>query len=248
MAPGFDIFGAIMACLAVAAASLAARFVMWLPPRHLKAWLPWLQASAAGLLLGDALLHMLPEAIGRGLSASQAGQCVAMGILGLLCIECGVRAVSTPSSAATFARMDIVGDTLHHGVDGIVIGASFAIDRTLGFVVALAIMAHELPREMGNAGVLVAGGYAARSAFWLSVVTTLAIPLGALSIALVGHSPLFLGTSLALAAGTTIYLACGDVLPGLWPNIGKGNRFTPALGMAGGLVFMWLAAVLDHGR
>lgn len=248
MSSGFDVSGALAASIAVAAASLAARFVMWLPPRYLRASLPWLQASAAGLLLGDALLHMLPEAIGRGLSASQAGQRLAIGILGLLCIECFVRAMSTPSSTAAFARMDIVGDTLHHGVDGIVIGASFAIDRTLGFIVALAIMAHELPREMGNAGVLVAGGYAPRSAFWLSVLTTLAIPLGALSIALVGHSPLFLGTSLAVAAGTTIYLACGDVLPGLWPNIGEGQRFTPALGTAGGIAFMWLAAVLDHGR
>lgn len=248
MPPGFDLSGALMASIAVATASLAARFVVWMPPRYLQACLPWLQASAAGLLLGDALLHMLPEAIGRGLSASQAGQCLALGILGLLCIECGIRAISTPSSTAAFARMNIVGDALHHGVDGIVIGASFAIDRTLGFIVALAIMAHELPREMGNAGVLVAGGYAARNAFWLSVITTAAIPLGALSIAFVGHSPLFLGTSLALAAGTTIYLACGDVVPGLWPNIGPGNRFTPALGVAGGMVLMWLAAVLDHGR
>lgn len=237
-----------MASIAVASASLASRFVVWLPPRYLQACLPWLQASAAGLLLGDALLHMLPEALERGLPGSQAGLCLAVGVLALLCIECGVRAVSKPTFTAAFARMDIVGDILHHGVDGIVIGASFAIDSTLGFVVALAIMAHELPREMGNAGVLVAGGYAARSAFWLSVVTTLAIPLGALSIVLVGHSPLFLGTSLALAAGTTIYLACSDVLPGLWPNIGSRNRFTPAFGVAGGIAFMWLAAVLDHGH
>jgi zinc and cadmium transporter len=248
MPSGLDLSGAFMASIVVAAAALAARLVVWLPPRYLRACLPWLQALAAGLLLGDALLHMLPEAIGRGLSASQAGQCMALGMLGLLCIECGVRAMGAPSSTAVFARMDIVGDALHHGVDGIVIGASFAIDRPLGFIVALAIMAHELPREMGNAGVLVAGGYATRSAFWLSVATTAVIPLGALSIVLMGHSPLFPGTSLALAAGTTIYLACGDVLPGLWPNAGPGNRFTPALGVAGGIAFMWLAAALDHGH
>lgn len=245
---GFDVFSMLSASLLVAAASLSARFVVWLPPHRLRAWLPWLQATAAGLLLGDALLHMLPEAMAHGLSASQAGSRVALGILGLLLVECVIRAVGSDAATATFARMDIVGDTLHHAVDGIVIGASFAIDRTLGFVVALAIMAHELPREMSNAGVLIAGGYVPRRAFLLSVATTMAIPLGALSIVFTAHSMIFLGTSLAVAAGTTIYLACGDLLPGLWQNAGPGHRFTPALGVAGGMAFMWLTAALDHGH
>jgi len=248
MQPGFDLSGALGASVAVAAASLSARLVVWLPPRHLQAWLPWLQAIAAGLLLGDALLHMLPEAMAHGITPDRVGICLALGIFGLLCIECVVRTADSDTGTAVFARMDIVGDALHHLVDGVVIGASFAIDRALGLVVALAILAHELPREMGNAGVLVAGGYAPRRAFLYSMATTAAIPVGALSIAVVGHSPVFLGTSLALAAGTTLYLACGDILPGLWPGMRQGRRFTPALGVAGGLAFMWLAAALDHGR
>jgi len=59
---------------------------------------------------------------------------------------------------AMFARMDMVGDALHHLVDGIVTGASFMIGPALGAMVAIAIMAHESPREAGNAGVLIAGG------------------------------------------------------------------------------------------
>lgn len=248
MRQGLDLSGMLIACVIVAMASLSARLVVWLPSRHLKACLPWLQATAAGLLIGDALLHMLPEAMAHGISASQIGECIAVGMLGLLLIESVVRAFGTASATAAFARMDVVGDTFHHFVDGIVIGAAFAIDRTLGFVVALAIMAHELPREISNAGVLVAGGYVPRRAFLLSVVTTAAIPLGACLIAAAGQSSVWLGTSLALATGTTIYLACGDVLPGMWPNLSKGHRFTPVLGVAAGMAFMWLAATLDHGR
>jgi zinc and cadmium transporter len=241
-----DLAGAISASLLVALASLAARLVMWLPPRRLLAWLPWLQATAAGLLIGDALLHMLPEAMERGISIDQAGERIALGMLGFLALECVVRAVGTSSPTTAFARMDIIGDALHHFVDGIVIGAAFAIDRTLGLVVALAILAHELPREIGNAGVLVAGGYAPRRAFSWTVATALAIPLGALLVTMTGHSPWLLGTSLALAAGTTLYLACGDLLPGLWPNLGKRHQFAPMLGVAAGMVFMWLAAGLEH--
>lgn len=248
MLEGHDLPSMLGASLVVAAASFSARLVVWLPPRRLTPWLPCLQATAAGLLLGDALLHMLPEAMAHGLAPGQAGARLALGMLCLLCIECVVRSMRTPSTTAVFARMDIVGDALHHLVDGAVIGASFTIDPALGFIVALAILAHELPREIGNAGVLVAGGYLPRRAFLLSIATAAAVPLGALGVVLIGHSPLFLGTSLALAAGTTIYLACSDVLPNLWSNIGRGQAFTPVLGVAGGMAFMWLAAVLDHGH
>lgn len=248
MTQPYDLLGLLAVSGLIASAALAAHLVVWLPPRHLRAWLPWLHATAGGLLIGDALFHMLPETLSHALSVTQVTVRVAIGIVGLLTVECIVRGLPAASTTATFARMDIAGDALHHFVDGIVIGASFAIDHTLGLVVALAILAHELPREMGNAGVLVAGGYVPRRAFALSMATTAALPLGAISIVLVGHSPIFLGTSLAVAAGTTVYLACGDVLPGMWPSIDRAHRFTPALGVAAGMVFMWWAALIDHGH
>ena len=246
MQQGPSLFEVMLASVLVATASLSARLVVWLPPRHLRAWLPWLQAIAAGLLIGEALLHMLPEAMEQGMSAQQVGARVAAGLLGFLAVECVMRAIASSSSTAAFARMDIIGDTLHHFVDGIVIGAAFAIDHSLGFIVALAILAHELPREMSNAGVLVAGGYSPRRAFLWSVGTTLAVPMGALLIYITGRLPWLLGSSLALAAGTTLYLACGDLLPGMWPNLGKQHRFAPVLGAAAGVIFMWFAATLDH--
>ncbi|WP_445145840.1 ZIP family metal transporter [Dyella sp. Tek66A03] len=246
MMAAIDVWSALAASTLVAGASFAARFVVWLPQRLLSGWLPWLQASAAGLLLGDAFLHMLPEALAQGVSPGDAGRNMAIGVLGLLLIECAVRALNRQTSTATFARMDIVGDTFHHLVDGIVIGASFTVNRSLGFVVALAILAHELPREMGNAGVLVAGGYSPRRAFILSLATAAAAPVGALSVMLLSHTAIFPGMMLTLAAGTTIYLACGDVIPGLWPTLDTRQRFTPALGVMAGLAFMWTAALIER--
>ena len=241
-----NIAGAFVASIAVAGAALVSRLVVWMRGDWLRKWLPWMQAIAAGLLLGDALLHMLPEAMGRGVSAAWMGECLAVGMLSLLGIECARRGGNRPAATATFAKMTIVGDCVHHLVDGIVIGASFEIGPALGAMVALAILLHELPREAGNAGVLVAGGYAPKRAFALSVATTLAIPLGAVGMTAIGHSPVFIGSSLALAAGTTIYLAIGDVIPGLWQRLGERDRFAPVLGVFAGLVFMWATALLDH--
>lgn len=246
--PPTDLPAALAASFTVAAASLAARLVAWVPARRMGAWLPWLQAVAAGLLLGDALLHMVPEAMARGISVARTTDALALGILCLVCVECVVRASGELHSSAAVARMNLIGDTLHHLVDGIVIGASFAIDRTLGLVVAMAILGHELPREMGSAGVLVAGGYTPRRAFQLSIATATAAPIGTMGVLALGQAPAWLGTCLALAAGTTVYLACGDVLPALWQNLQRRHRFTPAFGVAGGLAFMWLATVVDHVR
>ncbi|MET0331099.1 MAG: ZIP family metal transporter [Dyella sp.] len=211
---------------------------------QLRAWLPWMQALTIGLLLGDASLHMLPEALRYGsLSAQQVGMCLALGMLFLLLMECVIRRVSDDAGAAAFARMDVLADFLHHLVDGVVIGATFAVDTHLGVIVTLAVLGHELPREASNAGVLVAGGYAPRRAFALSVATTAAIPLGAVGIIALGQTPAFLATNLVLAAGAAIYLACGDLLPGLWQTLGQRGRFIPILGAATGLAFMWLAAL-----
>ena len=73
MPQGHDLSSMLWASMAVAAAALSARLVVWLPPRRLGMWLPWLQAIAAGMLLGDALMHMLPEAMAYGLGPGQAG-------------------------------------------------------------------------------------------------------------------------------------------------------------------------------
>jgi zinc transporter ZupT len=236
--------GALLASVALASAALAARLVMWLPPAQLRVWLPWLQALTVGLLLGDASLHMLPEALRDGvLSTQKIGLCLALGMLFLLLMECVIRRAPVAAGAAAFARMDVLADFLHHLVDGIVIGATFAVDRRLGVIVTLAVLGHELPREASNAGVLVAGGYAPRRAFALSVATTAAIPLGAVGIVVLGHTPAFLAVSLVLAAGAAIYLACADLLPGLWQTLGQRGRWIPILGAASGLALMWLAAL-----
>lgn len=243
-----DVLPAFAASLAVALVSLCARLVVWLPPRRLQEGLPWLRAGTAGLLLGDALLHMLPEAVAQEGNVSHSANALALGVLGLVGVECLIRGRRSDTAPSVLARMDRVGDALHHLVDGIVIGAAFAVDRALGMVVALAIIGHELPREVGNAAVLISGGLTPRRAFRWSVATTIALPLGTLGVFLAGRQPVFLGTSLALAAGITLYLACSDILPSLWQNLQHRQRFTPVIGVAGGLAFMWLATLFDHAH
>ncbi|WP_329743019.1 ZIP family metal transporter [Dyella sp. A6] len=228
---------------AVALIASSSTTLLWFKPQQLLQWLPWLQAMAAGLLLGDALLHLLPEAAAHGLDAAGTGPLLAVGMLVFMVTEGIVRAFAH-ASTAPFARMDLVGDILHHIADGVVIGAAFTVGDTLGVLVALAIAGHELPREVGHAAVLISGGQSPRRAVAWSMAAGALVPAAAMGVVLLGHDPATVAGMLAVVAGATLYLVCGDLLPALWTRLDEGRRYTPMLGVLGGLGFMWLATLL----
>ena len=53
----------------------------------------------------------------------------------------------------------LVGDSIHNFCDGIIIAAAFLTDPSLGLVTALAIIAHEIPQEVGDYIVLLNAGF-----------------------------------------------------------------------------------------
>jgi zinc and cadmium transporter len=234
----------LMASIVTASVALAARMLVWVPQRSLGSLLPWLQSLAAGLLIGDALLHMLPEALDQGMAFNAMGECLTLGLLGLFFIEYAMRTFAGGTAKAPFARSNIVGDVIHHFVDGVIIAANFSINVSVGSVVTIAIMLHELPREVSNAGVLMAGGYSRDEAFLITLATTGAVPVGALIMSLIGR-PSLLGGSLAFAAGATLYLACGDLIPALWNYSNRRRAFALPVGIGGGVVLMWIAAIFN---
>jgi zinc transporter ZupT len=235
--------------LALGATSLFSRLVVWLPTRWLPFTLPWLQALAVGLLVGDALLHVLPEAMHSGVDTRSLMAALGLGVFALVGIEVLVRRPRTHEEAAgapaTFARMTLTGDFLHHFIDGIVLAAGFLAGEATGFAVLLAIALHEVPREMSSASVLVAGGYPPRKAFWLSVGMATAVPLGAMALRWLPMGPAWTAMAMAFAAGTVLYVALADILPGLWTSASGKARLAPVLGVGAGLLFMWLLALRE---
>lgn len=241
----YSLTDVLLASFSIAMTSVASRLLVWLPLGSLARILPWLQPVAVGLLVGDALLHVLPESLETGLSTNAAFKCVAIGAALLVAVECFVRPRARSTGAPgpeAFARMNLAGDFLHHLVDGVVVGVSFLAGSASGFAVMLAIIAHEIPREVGSAGVLVAGGYPPRKAFWLSLAMASAVPVGALLMLAAPLHDGTLGVALALAAGTVLYVALADVLPAAWSRIGTTHRIAPFIGVVAGLAFMWMAA------
>ena len=110
----------------------------------------------------------------------------------------------------------LVGDSLHNFLDGVLIAAAFLTDFHLGVVTALAIMAHEIPQEIGNFAVLLHAGMSRTRAFaWNMVTSATAIVGGVVAYFALRDALALLPYALAIAASSMLYVAVADLMPGL---------------------------------
>lgn len=181
--------------------------------------LPHLVSFAVGTLLASAFLGLLPGALRGGAVNSVLGVTLA-GILVFFLLEkyliwrhchradCAVHAASGP--------IILVGDAFHNFVDGVVIAAAFLESAPLGISTTLAVMAHELPQEVGDFGVLLHSGYGRLQAFllnFLSASTTIAG--AALAYITVGQATRVMPYLLAISAASFLYIGAADLIPSL---------------------------------
>ena len=190
------------------------------------AWVPMLVSFAIGTLLGAAFLEVLPHAFESG-APQQVAAAILGGILGFFLLEKlllwrhshehGEGAAPTHHHEHTRAGpLIVVGDTIHNFVDGILIAAAFLQSTELGVVTAVAIVAHEIPQEVGDFLVLLHSGYARSKAFVLNIVSSMGSVVGGVVgyFALAGFEdwePIVLG----VVAASMIYVAVADLIPGL---------------------------------
>lgn len=114
------------------------------------------------------------------------------------------------------AWMVIIGDGFHNFTDGLAIAAAFVADVRLGILTSIAIIAHELPQELGDFLVLIHSGFSKREALFWNMVSSLATMVGAMLAyfvlqAMESYAYIFL----CLAASSMIYVAIADLIPGL---------------------------------
>jgi zinc and cadmium transporter len=193
-------------------------------------WLPMLVSFAIGTLLGAAFLEVIPHAFEQG-EAHLAGAAILGGILGFFLLEKlliwrhshehhdHAHAEPAPSGANADTRsgtLIVVGDTIHNFFDGVLIAAAFLQSTQLGIITALAIIAHEIPQEVGDFLVLLHSGYSRARAFVLNVLSSSATLVGGV----LGYYalPVFLGLEqilLGIVAASMIYVAVADLIPGL---------------------------------
>jgi len=183
--------------------------------------IPVLISFAVGALLGDALLHLLPELAEEGGLTTGISLVVIAGILGLFVLEKFIHlhhALGAPAHGHLHpvALTNLLGDGIHNLVDGAIIAGAFLTNTRLGVATAAAVALHEIPQEIGDLGVLVHAGLRPKRALAYNFASALAALVGAtITLALEGAVGGISRPMLALSAGAFIYIAGADLIPEL---------------------------------
>jgi zinc and cadmium transporter len=180
---------------------------------------PWLISYAVGTLLGVALLKLVPQAL-ESLQASEALGALLAGILGFFMLEKLViwRHCHTADCDAhdSSAALILIGGSLHNFTDGAIVGAAVLTSLPLGITTALAVAAHQIPQEVGDYAILLDAGYSRTRAFVMNTLSAVTCALGAVTVyAAASWTPTALPYVLAFAAGSFLYVAMSDLIPGL---------------------------------
>ncbi|HEX5676327.1 MAG TPA: ZIP family metal transporter, partial [Azonexus sp.] len=135
-------------------------------------------------------------------------------------------------------RLILYGDAFHNFVDGIVIAAAFLTSPAVGLAATLAVIAHEVPQEMGDYAVLVDSGLGRWQALGWNLVSALAtLPGALLGYFLLAEAQALIPYALALSAASFLYIAFGDLLPRIHAQPDRrqrhGQYLMLVLGMAG---------------
>jgi len=191
-------------------------------------WVPMMVSFAIGALLGAAFLEVIPHAFEHG-DPHDAALAILGGIFMFFVLEklllwrhchtenCEVHDQHASShDRGRSGLLIIVGDTIHNFLDGLLIAAAFLQGTELGIIAAVAIIAHEIPQEVGDFLILLHSGYTRAQALAMNLLSSLATVVGGL----IGYFALqalaaWEATLLGVVAAGMIYVAVADLIPGL---------------------------------
>ena len=216
-----------------------------------------------GLLLATALLHILPEALATGIAPRALGWTILLGILGLFVLEKLTLIHHTHHHEGDGHAHDhghdaqevgrgaypiLVADALHNFTDGIVIAAAFLVDARAGLLTALAVMAHEIPHEIGDFMILLNAGFSRARSFAFMLLSGMSAVVGGIAgYFVLATAQSLLPYALAIAAASFVYIALSDLLPELMRRSSL-RKSLPEVGFVFlGVVIAILAARIDAG-
>lgn len=256
----------VFTALGGALSVLAAGIFLLLPENTRTRMLPPLVSFAIGTLLGATFLAILPEALEapgiRGPHTVTAA--VLLGLLAFFLLEklviwrhchtheCEVHGSDThrveEAQRKASGYLILVGDGIHNMVDGVLIAAAFLTDIQLGIITGIAVIAHEVPQEVGDFAVLLHSGYGRGRALWYNLLSSLTSIVGGvaayLALSLAQQAVPYV---LAIAAASFLYIAVADLIPGLHRRTDLGAAAQQIVLILVGVGVIALADAALHG-
>lgn len=208
---------------------------------------------SAGLLIGLVFFDLFPEAIELGSEAGIEVHAIllasAAGFLAFYLLDhlFGLHPHQESDDHKHVGHVGTAGAsgmTLHSLIDGIGIGAAFQTSRSLGIVVAVAVIGHRFSDGLNTVNILRSSGHSLRTIYRWLLVVGIAPPVGiALSYFIeIPTEPL--AYALAGFGGIFLYVASADLLPEA--HHAHPTRLT-ALMTVLGAVIIYIITQLAHG-
>ncbi|MEM2924104.1 MAG: ZIP family metal transporter [Methanocellales archaeon] len=204
-------------------------------------------AFAAGSLLGAAFFDLLPEAMEEG---SDIFEYVLAGMLFFFILERFIfwrHCHDGKCDVHAFTYLNLIGDSIHNYIDGMIIAASYIASIPIGITATLAIIFHEIPQEIGDYGILIYGGFSKRKALLYNFIISLAAFLGATFVMFFPVAFFSIGDIipflLSFGAGGFIYIASADLIPELHKVIDKKKSSIQIISLFLGIAIIWIASM-----
>lgn len=180
-----------------------------------------LVAFSAGVLMGGAFIHLMPESL-EEMEPMRAFMLLLTGFSSFFLLErflmwrhCHERECDVHS----FTYLNLIGDGLHNFIDGVIIAAGYLTNISVGIVTTFAVAMHEIPQELGDFAVLVYGGFSKIRALLFNFASAVTAILGAAMGYFLIPSPDAVTFILPFAAGNFLYIASSDLIPELHKEI-----------------------------
>jgi zinc transporter ZupT len=211
-------------------------------------YLLYIMAFSAGVLIGVVFLDLIPEITETSIEASLdirilmltlLGGFLAIFLLEKLTIIHSEKQHDAPGHHHNVGLVGAVGLSFHSFLDGLAIGVGFEAGSEVGFVVLLAVLAHDFADGLNTVTFMLASRNSRFRTLGLLIINALAPVAGALVAMLADIDPRTLAFQLSFFAGFLLYLGASDLLPHVHekPRFGLIGSTLAGLGTAAAVVY-----------
>jgi zinc and cadmium transporter len=221
---------AFVGVLIVSLVSLVGVFTLSMKEEFLKKYIGVFISLAVGALLGDAFIHIIPEAMEEFANVTLASVLIIFGVLIFFILEKFLHwhhhgEDKDNEDIHPVGKLILFSDGVHNFIDGIIIGVSFLVSIPVGIATTIAVILHEIPQEIGDFAVLLHSGYTKKRALWLNFLSALFAVIGVAFVFILGSVvESYVLWFLPIAAGGFIYVAVADLIPELHKHNGVGLK------------------------
>ncbi len=247
----------LLAVIIVSLISFVGGYFFFLSKEKSDKVIPYLVSLAIGALLGDSLLHLLPESYRNSASLGLFAVCVLAGFAVFYVLEHVLHWHHSHDGdedhhdhGRSIGSMITVADGLHNFIDGIIIGLGFLVSIEVGMATTLAVILHEIPQEISDMGLLMYAGWSRAKSLMVNFLSGCTAIVGFLVVFLLDARSYgdILGSSLpymlAVAGGGLLYVAIIDLIPEVrQKNKGTFLRHVPMMVL--GFALMAILLILE---